>query len=120
MKHYYTDNLEAEELEHKGVYGILVNKEIYYIGSTLRSFQKRWKEHLYNIRSKSKSLYCYEYLCNIPEEKISFSILYDCENRQTLREELEDIEFNLISQVQPLGEFGWSYITFFLLSWRKQ
>lgn len=64
-----------------GIYGIYKGDCLIYIGSTMRNFSERFKEHIERIEKKSNDLYVYSLLNN--EDDIRFKILIDAATLKT-------------------------------------
>ena len=88
-----------------GVYGIYQDKELIYIGMTMRNFETRWKEHLENIKLHKHELYFEKYM-DINKE-IEFEKMIDvCEldtDKVLTREDVKSMELALIQIFQPKG-----------------
>lgn len=96
---------EKEKVESCGVYGIYQDKELIYIGMTMREFEIRWREHLENIKLKRNELYFEKYM-DINKE-IEFEKMVDICQIQTdkiiTREDVKSMELALIQVFQPKG-----------------
>ena len=92
-----------------GVYGIFVNNNLVYIGSTSISFKDRFLEHKGYIRNNSEIMYLYKKLkldlennCNVEFKPLI--ILEDLQmlHKKTInKKELKCMEFALIMVLQP-------------------
>ena len=92
-----------------GVYGIYVNNELIYIGSTMRNFETRFKEHLDNINGiKHDGLYVYNLINR--EDKIEFKKIVDImllnTNIPINRKDVESMELALINTFHPRGNLA--------------
>ena len=108
-----TDNKEINNYIFKngvkgGIYGIYKNDELIYIGSTMRNFEDRWKEHRRNIEKKSNALYVYSLFDE--SDKIDFRILIDLNDlkssKDLTRRDIECMELGLIDVFKPIGNIG--------------
>lgn len=93
---------KAEDLDY-GVYGIFQKGKIVYIGSTIRPFRERWKEHQANFKAgKSDTLYQ-----AVKNEDLEYKVLFSVKDflcsRPLSRSEIEAIELALITQYRPIG-----------------
>lgn len=107
-----------EKPQHYGVYGIKVNDELIYIGSTMREFEERFQEHKEAIVSHSKALYVYSLLKEVDTHSISIEIMFDCgevvsrDGGKTgpvhvfTEEEVKSIEFGYIQLLKPKGNLA--------------
>lgn len=90
-----------------GVYGIYVNEQLYYIGSTY-DFEKRFKEHQAKLRADSKELYVYKLIQK--GDVIEYKPLIKTKDvkveRQLERRDIEDMELALITLYQPIGNIA--------------
>ena len=101
----YRKEKREEIVNSCGVYGIYQNKELIYIGMTMRNFEIRWREHLENIKLKRNELY-FEKFMDINKE-IEFEKMIDICQIQTdkviTREDVKSMELALIQVFQPKG-----------------
>ena len=97
-----------KEAESYGVYALYVNNELFYIGSTMRDFSVRFKEHAENIKNNSKELYVYSLIK--PNDQIECSILIDVAklntNSKLTRRDVESMELGLIDLYKPKGNLA--------------
>lgn len=92
---------QQQKKENRGIYGLLENGQIVYIGYTNRSFQIREKEHREKCKQKSNELWLYKEL----NEDFEFKPLIDiskleADSEITLRD-IKTMEFALISLYKP-------------------
>lgn len=101
-------NQQKEKPQSYGVYGIYKDDELVYIGSTMREFDIRFKEHLKNISEKSTELYLYSLLDK--NDNIYFVKFIDVAqlktNRELGRQDVEAMELALISVYKPRGNLA--------------
>lgn len=65
-----------------GVYKIMINNKI-YVGSTTRSFEKRWQEHISELKTGThENKHLLRAFKKYGEESISFEILEEVENKE--------------------------------------
>lgn len=104
-KNFY---FKQKKVEHYGVYGIYKDDELLYVGSTMRNFEDRMKEHRDNINNGSTELYFYK-LVNKNDE-LKYRILIDVSeiktNKKIDRTDVESMELALISYLQPVGNLA--------------
>lgn len=98
----------------RGVYGVWVNDELFYIGSTDRSFDIRWTEHKTNIALHNNSLFWYSKL--LPTDKIEFKPLIDITQLKVERKitpnEIKIMELALIDYLKPKGNLAGRTVPF--------
>ena len=91
-----------------GIYAIYKNDELFYIGSTMRDFSIRFKEHLEKIKIKSNELHLYSLINQ--EDDISFSPLIYIKDlkieTKITRRDLECMELALIHLYKPKGNLA--------------
>ena len=91
-----------------GVYGIYINDELLYIGSTMRNFKTRFEEHINNINSRNNSLYVYSLIKD--NDEIKFKVLIDIMQLKTnipiTRKDVESMELALIHVNHPKGNLA--------------
>lgn len=96
--------------EPYGIYGIYLRDELIYIGSTMRSFEIRMREHIENIKLGSKELYLYSLLSKEDLSSLSWSPLIDCKelkaNKTFTAEDVQSMELALISLYKPKGNLA--------------
>ena len=96
--------------EPYGIYGIYLGDELVYIGSTMRSFEVRMREHIENIEKGSKELYLYSLLGKEDLGNLSWSPLINCKelkaNKVFTVEDVESMELALISLYKPKGNLA--------------
>lgn len=105
------ENLSLEVVKDKsyGVYAILANEEIIYIGSTIRNFKIRFREHQENIACGDESLDVYNLIRDLIKQgkDITYKILIDCSkiktNKKIISYDIESMELALIQEHQPIG-----------------
>lgn len=101
-------NQQKEKPQSYGVYGIYKDDELIYVGSTMREFDIRFKEHLKNINEKSTELYLYSLLNK--NDNIYFVKFIDVAqlktNRELGRQDVEAMELALISVYKPRGNLA--------------
>lgn len=97
-----------KEASSYGVYALYVNNELFYIGSTMRDFDIRFKEHAENIKNNSRELYVYSLIK--PGDQIECGILIDAAKLNTnsvlTRRDIESMELGLISLYKPKGNLA--------------
>lgn len=88
--------------EEYGIYGIYINKELVYIGKTIRDFKERWKEHENCVKDRtianSNQPYLYEAMRN---NEYEFVKLVDLSGKTFYDIELQCMEFALIEVHKP-------------------
>lgn len=107
-------NLSLEVIKDKsyGVYAILADEEIIYIGSTIRNFKIRFKEHQENIACGDESLDVYNIIRDLIKQgkNIAYKILIDCNkiktNKKIISYDIESMELALILTYQPIGNIA--------------
>lgn len=105
-------SLEVVKDKSYGVYAILADEEIIYIGSTIRNFKIRFKEHQENIACGDKSLDVYDTIRTLIKQNktITYKILIDCSkiktNKKIIGYDVESMELALILTYQPIGNIG--------------
>lgn len=108
------ENLSLEVVKDKsyGVYAILANEEIIYIGSTIRNFKIRFREHQENIACGDESLDVYNLIRDLIKQgkDITYKILIDCSkiktNKKIISYDIESMELALIQEHQPIGNIA--------------
>ena len=94
--------MEVVKDKSYGVYGILADEEIVYIGSTIRNFKIRFKEHQENISCGDRSLDVYDTIRDLITQgkNITYKILIDCSkiktNKPLIQYDIESMELALI------------------------
>lgn len=87
-----------------GVYGIYLDNKLIYIGSTIRSFEKRLKEHNKNLQQNNK-MPLYNYIRRFPNVQLEMRpmiVLQFLQTRQEVNlERLGWMELALISCFRP-------------------
>lgn len=93
--------------KHSGIYGIYLDDELVYIGSTT-CFKDRFNTHRNNLMKHSNDLYLYKQLSkyiDLEEYSISFKILIDLQDNQEshlfTEKEMKAMEYALINYLQP-------------------
>lgn len=99
--------LEIEYPDSFGVYGIYIEDELVYIGSTIRPFEVRFEEHRQNVKNGSNELSLYQYLREAKknEYEVTFRVLINCGKIETNKKfdivDVESMELALITYFQP-------------------
>lgn len=109
-----------------GVYSISYNDKIIYIGSTT-NFEKRFRQHKYNIENNSKELFLYRW-CNdnfIAAGELSFKPILTYKdisktNQKVTSKLVKTIEFALIIEHKPKCNIEGKYVDFHLIDKRKK
>lgn len=96
------------QVSNWGVYGIWVNDELFYIGSTMRDFKVRFDEHRENLRTRRGELYIYSQIKD--EDKVEFGSLVDVSKLQVDGElserDIKCMELALIDLYKPKGNLA--------------
>ena len=107
-------NKKKENTAPRGVYGVYINDELFYIGSTNRSFSVRWAEHETNIALHKNELFWYSRL--FPTDKITFKPLIDITQlkveRKLTSDEIKAMELALIDYFKPKGNLAGRTVPF--------
>ena len=93
--------VDSEGNEGKGIYGLVEDGEIVYVGYTNRSFKVREKEHRNNLKIKSNELQLYKYLKKDFEFKPLIDITQLQANSELSVRDIQSMEFALISLYKP-------------------
>lgn len=109
---------KIESSDNYGVYAILADEEIIYIGSTTRSFDIRIKEHKDSVKSGSEKLKLYSIIRQLQQEKkkISWRPIVNCRSLKTnkifTKDDIESMELAFISYFQPIGNLAGKEVPF--------
>lgn len=98
---------QEKENSDRGIYGIYFKGDLIYIGLTLNSFEKRFKQHKNNLENKSEELFLYKYLSNKDyHNNLTLRPLInikDIKSANKLNErDIQMMELALITLYQPL------------------
>lgn len=100
--------LPNDEKQPRGVYGVWVNDELFYIGSTNRSFEERFAEHQSNLQNKSRELNWYSKIK--ADDKIKYTPIIDITQLKCDRvldtDDIKTMEYALILTQQPEGNIA--------------
>lgn len=108
LENNYVRKIKTDWEDKKGVYGIYIEDNLVYIGSTYNSFKNRFIEHKKNIKGESAQ-YIHKQIKKAlnNNEKVEFKpmvIIEDLEmlHKRTINEkELKCMELALITAIQP-------------------
>lgn len=93
-----------------GIYGMYRNDELIYIGYTMKSFEKRWNEHMVAIKNKIPRQQLYVYGLIEWGDEIDFKVLIDAQGIETneplTERDWQCMELALIQMYQPEGNLA--------------
>ena len=107
--------LPTDNTRPRGVYGTWVNDELFYIGSTNRSFDDRFNEHWICLMCNSKELDWYSKV-DYKKDKIEFKPIINIAQLECDKElnatDIKSMEYALILAYQPKGNIAGRVVPF--------